>query len=214
RVWKRALKIDWRARWSGISFDLHRSFGFWCFPLIAMWGITGLYFIFPKAGLSVINLLSGTTSLTQLPSSWQPGDPVLPVGEFIRRAHSLYPDDRLAYAYMDVNRPHGEVQVYMSPDPSVPMELLEDEVVFDPASGAILMNSSSARWTAGERFSLGVYSAHFGDFGGLPLQILWALLGLVPVVLVITAYVMWWNRSLKRQWSKLTAPSTPCAGNL
>lgn len=214
RVWKRALKINWHARWAGITFDLHRTFGFWCFALIAMWGITGVYFIFPKTGLRVINLLSNTATLKELPSHWIPGDPVLPVSDFIRRAQSLYPRDQLAYAYMDVSRPHGEVQVYMSPDPSTPMELLEDEVVFDPASGAILMNTSSARWSAGERFSLGVYSAHFGDFAGLPLQILWALLGLVPVVLVITAYAMWWNRSLKRKWSKLTTRSSPFASNL
>jgi uncharacterized iron-regulated membrane protein len=213
RVWKRALKIKWHAPWSGITFDLHRSFGFWCFPLIAMWGITGLYFIFPQAGLRAINLLSNTATLNQLSSHWMPGDPVLPVGDFIGRAQSLYPADQLAYAYLDVSRAQGEVQVYMSRDPSVPMELLEDEVVFDPASGAILMNTSSARWTAGERFSLGVYSAHFGDFGGLPLQILWALLGLVPVVLVITAYAMWWNRSLKRKWAKLTTHSSRYASN-
>ena len=213
RVWKRALKIDWHARWAAISFDLHRSFGFWCFPLIAMWGITGVYFIFPNAGRIAINLLSNTASLDQLPSRWEPGGPVLPVSDFIRRAQRLYPGDRLAYAYMDVNRPHGEVQVYMSPDPSVPMELLEDEVVFDPASGAILMNTSTARWTAGERFSLGVYSVHFGDFGGLPLQILWALLGLVPAVLVITAYVMWWNRSLRKKWFKLTTRTGPYASS-
>jgi uncharacterized iron-regulated membrane protein len=209
RLWKRALKINWRARWAGLSFDLHRSFGFWSFPLLAMWGITGLYFIFPQTGLRVINLLSNTATLKELPSHWMPGDPVLPVSDFIRRAQSLYPGDQLAYAFMDVSRPHGEVQVYLSPDPSIPMELLEDEVVFDPASGAVLMNTSSARWTAGERFSLGVYSAHFGDFAGVPFKILWALLGLVPVVLVITAYAMWWNRSLKRKWLKLTARSSP-----
>jgi uncharacterized iron-regulated membrane protein len=207
RTWKRALKINWHARWTAISFDLHRTLGFWCFPLIALWGITGAYFIFPRAVQGAINLLSNTASLQEPPSHWQPGDPILPVGDFIRRAQRLYRGDQLAYAYMDVNRPHGEVQIYMSPDPSVPMELLEDEVVFDPASGAILMNTSSAHWTAGERLSLGAYSAHFGDFGGLPLQILWALLGMVPVVLVITAYTMWWNRSLKRKWSRLTARS-------
>jgi uncharacterized iron-regulated membrane protein len=120
----------------------------------------------------------------------------------------MYPQDGLAYAFMDVDRPHGEVQVYMSPRPAVPMELLEDEVVFNPATGAVLMNTSSARWTAGERFSLGVYSVHFGDFGGLLVQILWTVLGLVPVVLVITAYTMWWHRSLKKKWSMLMQPSS------
>lgn len=213
RIWKRALKINWRARWTGINFDVHRTFGFWCFLLIAMWGITGAYFIFPKTVQSAINTFSSTASLKDVPSNWKPGDRVLPVSEFIRRAQALYPRDQLAYAFMDVGRPHGEVQIYMSPNPSVPMELLEDEVVFDPASGAILTNTSSARWTAGERFSLGVYSVHFGDFAGLPLQILWALLGLVPVVLVITAYAMWWNRSLKKKWAKLRARRTVLASS-
>ncbi|MGA9368646.1 MAG: hypothetical protein WBV35_14395, partial [Steroidobacteraceae bacterium] len=105
------------------------------------------------------------------PSYWEQRDGVLPVGEFIRRAQNMYPHDGLAYAFMDVDRPHGEVQVYMSPKPAVPMELLEDEVVFNPATGAVLMNTSSVRWTAGERFSLGAYSVHFGDFGGLLVQI-------------------------------------------
>lgn len=204
RAWKRALKINWRARWAGISFDMHRTFGFWCFVLIAMWGITGAYFIFPGTVHGVINAFSSMESLQQAPSDWNPDQRALPAGDFIDRAQRMHPQDKLAYAYMDVYRPHGAVQVYMSPDPSVPMEQLEDEVVFNPGTGAVLMNTSSARWTAGERFSLAVYSLHFGDFGGLPLQILWALLGLVPVVLVITAYMMWWNRSLKKKWKKLS----------
>jgi uncharacterized iron-regulated membrane protein len=204
RTWKRALKINWRAPWARLNFDVHRTFGFWCFLFVAMWGITGVYFIFPDAVQDVISAFSDVNGLKQLPSDWKLGDPVLPVGELIRRAGNMYPRDRLAYAFMDVARPEGEVQVYMSPNPSVPMELLEDEVVFNPATGAVLMNTSSARWTAGERFSLGVYSVHFGDFGGVLVQILWALLGLVPVVLVITAYTMWWHRSLKKKWAMLT----------
>lgn len=204
RAWKRALKINWRARWAGISFDMHRTFGFWCFVLIAMWGITGAYFIFPGTVHSVINVFSSMESLQRAPSEWNPDKRALPASDFIDRAQRMYPNDKLAYVFMDVYRPQGAVQVYMSPDPSVPMEQLEDEVVFNPGDGAVLMNTSSARWTAGERFSLAVYSLHFGDFGGLPLQILWASLGLVPVVLVITAYMMWWNRSLKKKWKKLS----------
>lgn len=205
RSWKRALKINWRARWAGISFDVHRTFGFWCCVLIAMWGITGVYFIFPGTVHSAIGVFSSMGSLQQAPSDWDPAGPAkaLPASEFIARAQRLYPADKLAYVFMDTDRRGGAVQVYMSPDPAVPMEQLEDEMVFNPGSGAVLMNTSSARWTAGERFSLAVYSLHFGDFGGWPLQILWALLGLVPVVLVITAYTMWWNRSLKKKWKQL-----------
>jgi uncharacterized iron-regulated membrane protein len=205
RNWKRALVIKWRARWARINWDVHSAFGFWCFLLIAMWGITGCYFIFPRPFDRAIQVVSPMPSMRQLPSGWKPGDPVLPVGEYIHRAQQLYPNDKLAYVFMDVNRPHGEVQVYLSRNPSVPMPLLEDEIVFQPATGAVLSNTSSAHWTAGERLSVSIYSVHFGNFAGLPGQILWALLGLVPVILVVTGYIMWWNRALKKQWAKLTA---------
>lgn len=71
------------------------------------------------------------------------------------------------------------------------------------------MDTSSTLWTAGERFSLGVYSVHFGDVRGLLVQTLWTLLGLVPVVLVITACTMWWHRSLQKQWATLTTRNGP-----
>lgn len=203
RSWKRALRINWRGRWRSINFDVHRTFGFWCFVLVAMWGVTGALFIFPKPFHSVIRIFSPMPSMKQLDSEWKPGDPILPVADIIRRAQSMYPNDELAYVYMGVQHIHGEIQVYMSKQPSVPMEQLEDEVVFQPTTGAVLLNTSSRHWTAGERLSLGIYSAHFGDFGGFPLKILWALLGLVPVVLVISGYLMWWNRTLKKKWRSL-----------
>lgn len=205
RSWKRALLIRWRARWARINWDLHSAFGFWCFLLIAMWGISGAYFIFPKPFDRIIQTFSPMPSMRQLPSDWKSGDPTLPVGEYIRRAQQMYPQDELAYVFMDTNRPQGEVQVYLSRNPSVPMPLLEDEIVFQPATGAVLSNTSSARWTAGERLSVSIYSIHFGNFAGLPGQILWAILGLVPVLLVATGYVMWWNRVLKKKWAKLKA---------
>lgn len=204
RSWKRALRIQWHGRWWGFCHDMHRTFGFWCCLIIAMWGITGALFMFPNQVPRIFSVFSGTSSLSHLHSDWKPGDPVLPVDYFIRHAQQRYPQDKLAYLYMKLI-PQGEVQVYLSPRPATPMELLEDEVVFHPRTGAILMHTSSRQWDLGERLALGIYSVHFGDFGGLPIKILWALFGLVPVVLVTTAYVMWWNRSVKRKWKKLTA---------
>ena len=35
---------------------------------------------------------------------------------------------------------------------------------------------------------------HFGRFAGLPVQILWAIVGLAPAGLFVTGALMWWNR--------------------
>lgn len=37
---------------------------------------------------------------------------------------------------------------------------------------------------------------HFGRFKWLPLKIVWTVFGLIPVVLLITGALMWWNRVL------------------
>lgn len=40
---------------------------------------------------------------------------------------------------------------------------------------------------------------HFGNFGGVPLKVLWCLLGLAPMALFGTGALMWWNRVLSRK---------------
>ena len=35
---------------------------------------------------------------------------------------------------------------------------------------------------------------HFGNFGGVPVKILWFILGLAPAALAVTGTLMWWNR--------------------
>jgi len=37
---------------------------------------------------------------------------------------------------------------------------------------------------------------HFGNHWGWPVMVLWVILGLVPVVLFVTGFIMWWNRVL------------------
>ena len=45
--WRRSLTVQWQAHFGRVSWDLHSALGFWLFPLILLWGITGIYFAFP-----------------------------------------------------------------------------------------------------------------------------------------------------------------------
>ncbi|HET9216683.1 MAG TPA: PepSY-associated TM helix domain-containing protein [Terriglobia bacterium] len=45
--WRRGLKVNWKAHFGRINWDLHSALGFWCFPFLAVWGISGIYFCFP-----------------------------------------------------------------------------------------------------------------------------------------------------------------------
>jgi uncharacterized iron-regulated membrane protein len=42
------------------------------------------------------------------------------------------------------------------------------------------------------------YSIHFG---GTWSKMAWVVLGLAPAALVVTRYLMWWNRVLSKKWA-------------
>jgi uncharacterized iron-regulated membrane protein len=53
---------------------------------------------------------------------------------------------------------------------------------------------------------------HFGNRWGWPVETLWVILGLIPVVLFVTGAIMWWNRVLApvlRRRSNLTGQNRP-----
>lgn len=58
KSWRRSLIIDPRSKWKRLNWDLHSAVGFWSFALIFMWGITGVYLVFPLPFQKIINYYS------------------------------------------------------------------------------------------------------------------------------------------------------------
>jgi len=61
--------------------------------------------------------------------------------------------------------------------------------------------------TLGTRILRGFSYAHYGNFGGWEIKLLWLILGLAPAVLFTTALVMWYSRVLvpaMRRWRKVS----------
>ncbi len=46
--WRRSLTVSWGAQFPRINWDLHSALGFWCFFFVLLWGISGIYFSFPR----------------------------------------------------------------------------------------------------------------------------------------------------------------------
>jgi uncharacterized iron-regulated membrane protein len=43
---------------------------------------------------------------------------------------------------------------------------------------------------------------HFGRFPSLTLKLVWTVFGLIPVVLLVTGVLMWWNRVVAPWWRR------------
>jgi uncharacterized iron-regulated membrane protein len=66
------------------------------------------------------------------------------------------------------------------------------------------LNESSRKLRFGDQVLYWLAQAHFGRFAGVPVKIVWTVLGLAPAVLFITGLVMWWKRVLK-PWLEIKA---------
>ena len=197
--WRRGLTVLWKARWPRVNFDLHLAIGFWMLLFVAMWGITGLYFGFPFQFRRAISLFTPIVDMPRT-SHWKPGEPVLSVDQFIDEAKRIFPGTELVFLTYSTEEEHGSITVVLSRDRRIPLEVARDIVYFQPSTAEILGTEESTQWTWGDSLLMWAYTVHFGDFGGLPTKVVWAVLGLIPAALTITGYLMWWNRVLKKRW--------------
>ena len=62
--------------------------------------------------------------------------------------------------------------------------------------------------TLGGKILRSFSNAHYGNFGGWPVKLLWVVLGFAPVVLFGSALVMWWNRVLNPWRKKIYRPAS------
>jgi len=59
------------------------------------------------------------------------------------------------------------------------------------------LDTSTRSLRFGDQLLYWLAQAHFGRFAGVPVKILWTVIGLTPAVLFVTGAIMWWKRVLK-----------------
>jgi len=55
--WRRSLTLNWKSSFARRNWDLHNVLGFWSFLLLTLWGISGIYFVFPNVFNSLVDAL-------------------------------------------------------------------------------------------------------------------------------------------------------------
>ena len=77
------------------------------------------------------------------------------------------------------------------------------EVDVDPRSARIVNVGQPKGWGVSMDAHSFAEAFHFGRVGGSFTQALWVLFGLSPALLMLTGYLMWWNRSLSKRFKAL-----------
>lgn len=199
RSWTRGLRVNLRANWRRINFDLHNAIGFWTLILVFWWAFSGVYFGFYKQVATVVNAVTPLRNMRPpvalAPSIGTVGR--LPLEQVLEVAQSASPRAKL-YSLSNVSL--TEPVVYASMDLRKPGNFLYRDIVqIDAADGRVL-----SVWHYSDKHSLGdwilwlMHPLHFGTLWGTTIKVIWAALGLSLALLAITGLLMYWNRVLRR----------------
>jgi len=193
--WQRGLKIDFGNNWKRVNWDMHSATGIWTVAFIAMWAVTGAYFAFPQAFRTAVTRVSSLTSYPQVASrSADSGRPAADLHELVQTAQQILPEARVTRVSLPRNK-KDSFTVVMSRGDAAEFENADYVYFyFDQFTGELLHKWDRAGQTAGDQIISWLGFLHVGNFGGMPIRIVWATLGLSPALLFVTGFLMWWNR--------------------
>ena len=192
------FKIQWKARWLRLNWDVHSVFGFWTSIPLAIEAFTGVYYCFfvPMAAAMVF-VLGGDLHMwheMSVPprSTVAVGQAPVPIEPLVQEALKSHPDCVLRGLALPL-QPSDPVSVQLDP-PHAEDRGEYVQVVFDRYSGKVLSDVDSRKQSVAIRTVLFIRPLHFGTFAGHWSRIAWILVGLMPGILFFSGFVMWWRR--------------------
>jgi uncharacterized iron-regulated membrane protein len=201
-TWRRGLTIDFRRSWKRVNWELHSAVGIWTVVLIAMWAVTGVYFVWPSEFRRTVNAISPlTVAVTPTSNPAGKADDNRPTWrQLIARAEQQVPDEYIQRVVPPSNDT-GAFLVMFSPVRPAPAGREQlTPVYLDQYTGEVLAESPRSGRTAGDVIMDWVAPLHVGSFGGLGVRFAWLILGLAPPLLFVTGFIMWWSRVVRTRW--------------
>lgn len=200
-LWRRAMTVESRAGWKRINYDLHSATGFFTLLFTIVISLTGAYYAWPKQTQRFISRVS--------PIVQKAAAPRLPKRESLTEVPVSHLLDIAAAAapgawVQSVNFAHQHGQptriVLMTGDGR--QYQYTNTVYLDPFTGKLLRADLVTGRSFGDAIIAWIPPLHFGTFGGgVPVYVLWLVLGLSPAFLGASGLLMWWNRvAVKRVW--------------
>lgn len=203
--WRQALTIKRRASAKRLTFDLHKTVGFYSTVVLLPVLFSGIYITVPKYVVPVVELFSPATYRYWHHSEPNAGLPPLTMADAVDIANRLYPDGRLQVIY-GVKKPDSTFTVCKTSIEQEGSWLDRRCVVIDRYSGKILDIDDPTLGTAGEVLSQWQWPLHSGQAFGMTGRILVCITGLVCPILFVTGLIRWLQKRRARN-IKLKRPS-------
>lgn len=185
------LRGQRRLRW----LDLHNVIGIVLLAWLGVVGITGVINTLEKPlfamwqATDVAHLLAATGDA-------RPSGPSVPVQYAVDEALKRHPNDTVASILFPSevrHHPHHYL-VWLHGDKPLTRELLVP-VLVDASTGAVLDGAKLPGYLTALEVSRPL---HFGDYGGLPLKLLWLVFDLGAILVLLSGIYLWLSRRRTR----------------
>jgi uncharacterized iron-regulated membrane protein len=186
-----------------LNYELHRAAGLWAIPLLTVITFTGVERAFPdvfRAGAQALTPKSLSDAAYKPPKKGKPGKPgkskaeaALPLDEYLRLGRAAMPDGQPVE--MRLGGGSVDLRLYRSGD--VPPSA--NHVYLDPQTGAVIQIDRLADHPLAARVLAAFATVHYGEFGGVTIKIVWAIVGIAPLLLFLTGLFTWWRPAKRKQ---------------
>lgn len=201
---KAALTVKFSNGFKRQNYDWHNTIGFYSSPIVAFLSLTGFCITFSPVVIALVFALNGRSpqgvaQLLGAKSVYTEGAKPLPLKDIVQIAYTAIPGARVAgIAFPADSTGNYRLDIVGK---GLPKSGKREMLVLDQYSGKVLLNSHRDFPQAGKAYLAWLAPIHYGEFGGLPTQLLALLGGLVPLFLFITGFIIWWPRYRKQKRS-------------
>lgn len=188
--WKHFFTLRW-GRGARILFsDLHKFIGITSVAFNLVLGFTGAYWNFTHV---IGEWIAGEHEQKQIEQRLYA--PTLSLDAITRDAAQRLPGFRANFISLPSEPTAPTVTLWGAVEPhSWLTSPYGSTILYDPQSGAHRATADLRAADLWARIADSFRPLHFGDFGGLPVKILWALGGLTPGALAVSGFAIWWQR--------------------
>lgn len=198
KLWRHRLGIDFSARAKRINWDLHNATGFWSIAAFGLLCVTGTWFTWPQFFKDTIGSRWPLSTPAQAKPVITPGAPPATMQAVIAAADKALPETpSWRVQYPPNNR---DVMRVWKRGPGMPEHRTATQIWVHPQTAEVIRVDRFEDRTTGDKIVGWIGPLHFGSYGGMPVRILYAILGIVPGLLFITGFIMWWDRVVRRRW--------------
>ncbi len=210
--WKQlraALTVKFNTSFKRQNYDWHNVLGFYSAPVVTLLSLTGFCITFSPVVIALLFLLNGQSpqgvaSLLGAQSAYTAGAKPIAPAALVNNTDSVLNGSRV----VGIALPADSVGNYRLDiiSPGLPRSGKREMIILDQYSGKVLLNSRRDFPSAGQAYLSWLTPLHYGSFGGLPTRILALIGGLIPLLLFITGFIIWWPRYTHRKQKPAARP--------